>query len=86
MRVLIICDKFGIGGIERLALDQSYQLNDSKMFSEILILSEIPGDETATFQRNEKELIEKLRIRIRYLPGSRKKQFLELFKTERSRC
>ena len=80
MRVLIICDSFGIGGIERLALDQSYQLNKQGMFSEILILSDIPSDEKATFPNNEKELIEQLSIKIRYLPGSRLKQFIELFK------
>jgi glycosyltransferase involved in cell wall biosynthesis len=80
MNVLIICDRFGIGGIERLALDQSYQLNESKRFSEILILSGDPMDSTATFGNNEKKLVEKLDIKIRYLPGSRNRQFFELLK------
>jgi glycosyltransferase involved in cell wall biosynthesis len=80
MHILIICDRFGIGGIERLALDQSYQLNDSQIFSEILILNRTPTVGTPTFQENEKELIEKLNIKIKYLPGSRREQFIELSK------
>jgi len=80
MRVLIICDSFGIGGIQRLALDQSYHLNKSNKPSEIVILSGTPRNGTATFQDNEKDLITKLSIKIKFLPGSRKKQFIELYK------
>ena len=79
-QILIICDDFQIGGIQRLALDQAYELNRRGMSSQILVLRAKPNSSTASFEKSEKELIESLAIQITYLPGSRARQFVGLKK------
>jgi len=79
-QILIICDDFQIGGIQRLALDQAYELNCRGLSSQILVLSAKPNSSTASFEKSEKDLIENLAIQITYLPGSRTRQFVVLKK------
>ena len=79
-QILIICDDFQIGGIQRLALDQAYELNRRGISSQILVLRAKPDSITASFVKSEKELIESLAIQITYLPGSRARQFVGLKK------
>lgn len=79
-QILIICDDFQIGGIQRLALDQAYELSRRGVSSQILVLRAKPHSSTASFEKSEKELIESLAIQITYLPGSRARQFTEIKK------
>jgi len=79
-QILIICDDFRIGGIQRIALDQAYELNRRGISSEILVLSADPGLSTASFQKSEKELIKTLDVEITYLSGSRTQQCISLNK------
>lgn len=78
--VLIIYDNFMIGGIQRLVLDQCYELNSLGHNSEILILSSKPSESTATFEKREQSFIQKYRVRINYLSGSKLKQFMHIFR------
>lgn len=66
---LIIVDNFRIGGIQRLALDQLYQLSDWGQKAEMLVLSEEPVSTLATFQHSEARIISSKSIKIQYLPG-----------------
>jgi glycosyltransferase involved in cell wall biosynthesis len=83
IKILIICDTARIGGVERLALDQAYEL--SSMYSEtnatILILNSPPTDLDSSFIKNEEVLIKKLGIDIIYAPGKRltQLQFLKKY-------
>ena len=80
MNILIICDTARIGGVERLALDQAYELSKTSKESKatILVLNSPPTPMDASFIRNESKLINKLRIDIFYAPGSKLKQFCVL--------
>ena len=78
IKVLIICDTFNIGGIQRLALDQAYSLSNRGILSEILILSSKEIAKSDSFELNEANLIKKHDIKIRYLPGSKFQQMLTL--------
>ncbi len=80
INVLIICDTARIGGVERLALDQAYELSKTSKESKatILVLNSPPTHMDASFIRNENELIKKLKIDIFYAPGSKLKQFCVL--------
>jgi hypothetical protein len=66
-QILIVCDDFRIGGIQRIALDQAYELNRRGISSEILVLSKQPNPKTPTFQKNEKDLIERLGVKVIYI-------------------
>lgn len=76
IKILIICDSVSMGGIERLALDQAYEL--SGMYSEtnatILILNSPPTDLDSSFIKNEEVMIKNLNIEVVYAPGKRLNQ------------
>ena len=80
INILIICDTARIGGVERLALDQAYELSKTSKESKatILVLNSLPTPMDGSFIRNESKLIKKLRIDIFYAPGSKLKQFCAL--------
>jgi glycosyltransferase involved in cell wall biosynthesis len=78
MKVLIICDTFNIGGIQRLALDQAYSLSNRGILSEILILSSKEISKFDSFELNEANLIKEHNIKISYLPGNKFKQMLSM--------
>ena len=69
-----------MGGIQRLALDQAYELNRRRESCQILVLGVMPDSLTSSFEKSEKELIESLGIQITYLPGSRIRQYINLRK------
>jgi glycosyltransferase involved in cell wall biosynthesis len=77
---LIIYDNFLIGGIQRLILDQCYEMTRSGNKCELLILSKRPSDDTPTFEKREQNLINQYKVKITYVPGSRFKQFTEVFR------
>ena len=80
MRVLIVCDSLRIGGIERLVLDQAYELSTQGIFCRIVVLNEMPNTGQDSFVKNERDLIEDLKIDITYIKGSRIHQFANLLK------
>jgi len=80
MKVLIICDSFNIGGIQWLALDQAYGLADRGISGEILIMSSREIAKSDSFEINESDLIKKRRVKIIYLPGTRKEQMFHIKK------
>lgn len=69
-----------MGGIQRLALDQAYELNRRRESCQILVLGVMPDSLTSSFEKSEKELIESLGVQIIYLPGSRIRQYINLRK------
>ena len=71
MKIFIICESLRIGGIERLTLDQSYQLNTMGIENEILLIGKVANSYTPTFTENEFELILKKAVRITKIPGRR---------------
>jgi glycosyltransferase involved in cell wall biosynthesis len=80
MPVLIVCDGFRIGGIERLTLDQAYELSCQEISCQIIILSEKLPPHLDSFAKNEKKLINKYKIKISYFGGSRVSQLLKLYR------
>ncbi len=78
--VLVVYDNFLIGGIQRLILDQCYEMNLLGYKSEIVILSEAPSESTPTFEKREQNLIQQYGIKISYLPGSKLKQLIFILK------
>lgn len=77
-KILIVCDNFQIGGIQRLALDQAYEIGNCFGASEIFVLSSKPENGEPSFERNEQNLIKKYGVRIIYFPGTRFDQFKKL--------
>ena len=77
---LIVCDDLSIGGVQRLVLDQAYQLSDYGKRVQVLILNEDSGDKVATFTNLEKELINLKNIGIYYFPGNKLLQLYKLIK------
>jgi hypothetical protein len=69
--VMIICDDFRIGGIQRIALDQAYKLNEIGVKAKILILGSEPNIDSPSFMVTEKVLIANLGVCIEFLPGNR---------------
>ena len=78
--VLIIYDNFLIGGIQRLILDQCYEMSRLGNKCELLILSRRPSENVPTFEKREQNLIYQYRVKITYLPGSKFKQFTEIYR------
>ena len=76
---LIIYDNFLIGGIQRLILDQCYEINRQGNKCELVILSSRPSEDIATFEKREQNLIHQYEVKITYMPGSRLKQFTEIY-------
>ena len=81
---LIIYDNFLIGGIQRLILDQCYEMNRLGNKCELLILSRRPSENLPTFEKREQNLIHQYGVKITYLPGSKFKQFTEIYKLVKS--
>ena len=71
VKVAIICDSLRIGGVERLALDQAFALNDKESSAVIFVLGKEPDKKTASFTNNEAARIQELGVKIVFLPGSR---------------
>lgn len=82
--VLVVYDNFLIGGIQRLMLDQCYEMNSLGYKSEILILSEAPNESIPTFEKREQSLIQQYGAKISYLPGSKLKQLIYILKLIKS--
>ena len=79
-KTLLIVNDFGIGGIQRLALDQSYYLSSKGINSTILILGQMPGKDSPSFFNSEQALIKKLGVNFMSFNGSRNSQLKELIK------
>jgi hypothetical protein len=77
---LIIYDNFLIGGIQRLILDQCYEMSQLGNKCELLILSRRPSENLPTFEKREQNLIHQYGVKITYLSGSKFKQFTEQIK------
>lgn len=82
--VLIICDDFRIGGIQRIALDQAYKLNEIGVKAKILILGSEPNIDSPSFMVTEKALIAKMGVCIEFLPGNRLYQGFKIRKILRN--
>jgi glycosyltransferase involved in cell wall biosynthesis len=74
----IIVDDFKIGGIQRLALDQAYALNEIGLKATIIVLSSTPNHDVPSFLHAEKDLIKNLKIEIVFFDGSKSQQFKKL--------
>jgi len=80
MHILIICDGFRIGGIERLVLDQAYKLSEQGKKCDIVVLNQKPSAKQDSFEHRELDLFLKYDIKISYIVGTRWIQFVSLFK------
>ena len=78
--VLIIVDDFKIGGIQRIALDQAYALNENGIKGTILVLGPGPHKNTPSFLFTEKALIESLNLKFLFIEGSKYDQWRKLLK------
>ena len=79
-KILIICDTFKIGGIERLALDQAYFLKASNIDCALMVLNAPGNSQDHSFIKNEVGLINDLKVEIFTIYGSRLNQFFQLKK------
>ena len=70
MKLLILVDNLNIGGIQRLALDQAYELSDQGHSCEIWIFHDYMG-QLDLFHAKESELIELKNLKIKYISGSK---------------
>ncbi len=66
MKVLILIETLRIGGIERNALDQAYQLSDRNELGIILVFNELDTYKSANFISAEKKLILEKKLDIRF--------------------
>ena len=78
MFIAIICDGYKIGGIERMALDQCYQLNSMGEQCEIIVLCEEPKEGEHAFKLSENYLIQSLNVNFIFISGKRFNQILKL--------
>jgi len=83
--ILIVVDDFKIGGIQRIALDQAYGINNNGMHATIIVLSSKPLNNVPSFIHAEKDLIQKLKIDFIFLDGSKFRQFKNLFSIIKSK-
>jgi glycosyltransferase involved in cell wall biosynthesis len=74
----IIIDDFKIGGIQRLALDQAYALNEIGLKATVIVLNSMPGHDVPSFLYAEEDLIKNLKIEIVFFDGSKYQQFKKL--------
>jgi len=77
-KILLIVNDFGIGGIQRLVLDQSYYLSSKGINATILILGQMPGKDSPSFFNSEQALIKKLGVNFMSFNGSRSSQLKDL--------
>ncbi len=61
-KVLILCDNFSMGGIQRLALDQAFKLSEIGINTTLLILGPKPQFGTPSFFHTEKRMIKTLSV------------------------
>ena len=80
---LILCDDLSIGGIQRLALDQAYQLSDYEKSVRIFVLNKDDEYKKETFTNVEKEIINSKNIKVHFFQGNKLRQFYRLFKFSR---
>lgn len=66
MKILILVETLRIGGIERNALDQAYQLSDRNELGIILVFNKQDTYKSANFISTEKKLILEKKIDIRF--------------------
>jgi hypothetical protein len=66
MRILILIETLRIGGIERNALDQAYQLSDRNELGIILVFNKLDTYKSANFISAEKKLILEKKLDIRF--------------------
>ena len=66
MKVLMLIDTLRIGGIERNALDQAYQLSDRNELGIILVFNKLDTYKSANFVSAEKKLILEKKLDIRF--------------------
>jgi len=83
--ILIVVDDFKIGGIQRIALDQAYGINNNGMNATIIVLGSKPLNNVPSFIHAEKELILKLNIEFIFFDGSKFMQFKNLFSIIKSK-
>ena len=83
--ILIVVDDFKIGGIQRIALDQAYGINNNGMNATIIVLNSKPLNNVPSFINAEKDLIQKLKIEFVFLGGSKFRQFKNLFSIIKSK-
>jgi len=74
----IIIDDFKIGGIQRLALDQAYALNEIGLKATVIVLNSMPSHDVPSFLYAEEDLIKNLKIEIVFFDGSKYQQFKTL--------
>jgi glycosyltransferase involved in cell wall biosynthesis len=74
----IIVDDFKIGGIQRIALDQAYALNESGICGTVIVLGSKPSENVPSFLYTEKQLIENLDLKFMFFDGSKYGQFKKL--------
>lgn len=79
--IFIICDNSRIGGIQRLAMDQSYQFSDMHLQPYLIFMSPNPSTDQDSFLLREQELLAKSNIQIRFMGISRIHTILNLAKT-----
>lgn len=79
-KILVVCDTFKIGGIERLALDQVYYLKSIDIDCSLIVLSSINSIQENSFIVNERRLIDDFNIEIISIEGNRSTQFFKLRK------
>lgn len=80
MHITIICDGFRIGGIERLVLDQAYEISKQGKKCDIVVLNQKPSAEQDSFENRELDLFLKYSIKISYVAGTRRYQLVSLIK------
>jgi len=78
MKVFLICESLRIGGVERLTLDQSYQLNTLGIENEIILIGKALNENVATFSKNESDLMLENNVHVSAIHGSRINQLQNL--------
>lgn len=74
--LLILVDNLRIGGIERNALDQMYQLSDDSTVSKIVVMNRFETVNNPNFLSAEAKLVQSKGIDVLYAPKSRLKQLV----------
>ena len=74
-KVFIVVQNLRIGGFQRIALDEAYGFIEKNYFPTILLLENYNKSSNDNFFHLEKNLIEKLKLKISIVGGSRWNQF-----------
>lgn len=78
MKIFLICESLRLGGVERLTLDQSYQLNTIGIENEVILIGDVLHESVSTFSKNEPELILEKKVRLNPIHGGRISQLRKL--------